>query len=352
MNKHEKIMVAFLITAIIMASVAVVMCMKFGTSEEKINDFNFNEFGDIGDLNIFLPNKRVNVGMEKHSYLGVCIENPTNRSIELGNCKAVSLAINGTISEYLDAQIYANGWTYVFTTYEIENSSSYFTRFSLGDLLVYSKIAPNMKMFFTIEFSLEKNFWKRPYRHEYRDNYVVFSEYRQYERVWYKKLGFSILIGESFDPNDFDISFDGEYDFSDVINENGIVTKNTTITHTLTIYNPTYRNSTYLLLAIDDLYYDLENDKFVVKAGNTFLYREYITGYYYDWQYHREMPKYHIYENMTIDPIPSLSKIEIPISISFLKCGNDWFMDGLIYEFNLLLYSGCNYVEIPVKVIT
>lgn len=323
--------ISIIILLILSSSVGCIKNTEISSSEEQKQQ----EFGTLNDLEISLRKDTLCIDRVKNTdKIRISIYNPTNKTIPVANT---------TLAIYVDDNIKNDTEIVIPIPY---GKLFYRTPLPLKYYYEIYTIAPDAYVEIGMRISI--NFDKRPYHKEYTNNYIMIGD---------RRLNFTILTYNPpyryiIDPNDFIISFNNVFDFSDIVAWNDSVIRNKTITHTLTIYNPTCWNATGLLLSLKELDEYLENDKFIVKVGDTFLYWEYITGYYHDYRYNIDMPIYHIYENMTLDVIPSLGKLEIPVSISFVKCPDGWIPDGCIFDCALLLYSGEKYIEIPFEVRT
>jgi len=267
-------------------------------------------YGNFSDLKINFGKDICVTAMENEDVMKITVSNPTDKRIILDNV-TISVVIDQNLSRNIEVS-YTDKYGAVILYYE--SFSVKFNRF-----FGVTNVPSNTVMLRSLSFSIVK--WSHIIKPVYNGNYIEINGIRH---------NFSIKTycpPQSFviDPDDFEISFNEVYDFSDVVN-NGIVTHNKTVTHMLTVYNPTYMNSTQFWLALDKLNSDIENDKFVVKAGNTFLY-------------------WNEYNNMLIKQLSSLDKVDIPISIAFVKGQHV----SHSYNCELILYSGHSY-SIPITV--
>lgn len=333
--KKENILILVLVGCIAIAGAICGHYIYENTVEkvEETTEETTESYGNLHDLEIGLYKTKVCLDKEKpDDYLTFYIYNPTDKIIPIENL-TFHIQLDEDLADVAEVIIERP-----YITFRCRENKILFFK----DYFSVDTMLPLMKASFSVAIKIHK--WDKP----------LHAKYNNFLWIGDKSLNFTILTYVPpyryvLDPNDLDIQFDSVFDFGDIIEGDSVI-KNKTITHVLTIYNPTYRNATGLLLSLR-LHDDLENANFIVKAGNTFLFYEYVTEHYYDRRCGCWMPTYHIYENMSLDPIPSLGKLEIPVLVSFVKC-DGWFREGLIYDCALLLYSGNSCVEIPLVIKT
>jgi len=298
-----RIKLAALIVAVVFVVIAFSAYFVYNGDNPNMSNIN-NEvipYGSANDLEIQLGNDDICVTAMKNTVksrmeagIAITISNPTDKRVKLDNV-TISVIVDKEFGCNIDIS-YPSG--YGMVTYHGSFSKKVSTLFGTNSM------PPNAVISTRLLFSIVD--WNITMKPVY-DNYIEINGIRH-----------NFVV----DPDDFEISFDTYFDFSNVVN-NGIVTHNKTITHTLTIYNPTYMNSTQFWLTLGKLD-SLENDKFVVKAGYTFLY------------WNEE------YNNMLIKELPSFNKIDIPISIAFVKG-----QPSRSYDCELIIFSGRCY-SIPI----
>ena len=308
-----------------------------GNGSKDINDnYTINNsisnysIGNFSDLKIEFDKSIICLTATKtNDDIAITVTNLADNSIPIGNT-TISVVLNSscpvTASYTYGTAHYDRATSYIYGTVYYNRGTVYYSKsfdMPATRFFDFSSLPSSTIVRKSLVFSIDN--WTSPLNAVYDGNYIEIGGIRHNFSIQTYCPPKNFVI----DPDDLEISFYGTYDFSNVV-DNGIVAYNETITQTLTIYNPTYMNSTQFWIT-SKLNSNLE-DKVIMKADGTFLY-------WNEWNEHN---------NMLIKQLPSLGKIDIPISIAFVK---GQYVGSHSYQCNLELYSGRSRA-IPITVIT